>query len=608
MDIRNIVKELRWRLDPFNWLQLIVVLSTFLFFLIIPIFSIAVSAFIYGGSPSIYWFEHLLSDPLYLPWEGVKGSIYTVIKASRPNGDVLNIIYFEGLDLGIILNSILLASLTTLFSSIIGYLTAYLFARYDFPGSNIFRILILTPLLSTPFVGAIGLKKMITSEGFINTLLYDILGIIPFKIEITGLTAVMLIQTLLFYPIIFLNVYTSLLNIDPSLEEQAQNMGAKGFHLFRTVTFPLSLPGLEAGALLVFILSIEDLGTPLIFRGTNADKVMTVQIFRNLFAPTGEVRGEATALAFILLSISLAVFISIRRYISLKRYAMLGKGGIWRRRLKRISMAKAPLIYILLILLLSVALLPHIGVTLLAFSGEWPSGDLLPKYYTFNNFISLFRDPAVSRNIMNSLIYSLSATLLITLLGVSAAYLVSRVKIPGISLLDALVTMPIAIPGIIVASGYFLTFLNTPLSPINWGAPLLIAAYTIRKFPFGVRTVFAGLEQTDPALEEAAINVGASRTRVFFTITIPLIFMNIIAGAMLGFIYSMSEVSTSIVIGDANHNDAPMTWKMYDIMFKGFGGTFQAAAMGFILMTLQFIMIVGSNLILRRRAVALIGI
>jgi len=160
--------------------------------------------------------------------------------------------------------------------------------------------------------------------------------------------------------------------------------------------------------------------------------------------------------------------------------------------------------------------------------------------------------------------------ILITIIGVSSAYIVSRIRVPGIDLLDALVTMPIAIPGIIVATGYFLTFLGTPLNPIEWGAPLLIAAYTVRKFP--------GLEQVDKALEEAAINVGASRTRVFFTITIPLILMNILAGSMLAFIYSMSEVSTSIVVGDA------------------------------ILMSLQFLMILGSNLILRRRATALISL
>lgn len=606
--LHRVLREVRWRFDILNWFQLSIILILFSLFLLIPILSIIVNAFLYGGSFSLKWFETILSDPLYMPWGSLDLTLYEWIEVRRPDGSVELILYIDGFNLGVIPNSFLIALTTMTLSSIIGFTLAYLFARHRFPLSEPLRILMLTPLLSTPFVGAIGIKKMISPEGFINTVFTEIIPILPFKIEITGLAAVVMVQTLLFYPIVFLNVYTALLNIDPSQEEQAENLGASGFQLFRTITLPLAMPGLEAGALLVFILSIEDLGTPLVFRGTNADYLMTVQIFRKIFAPTGEISGEATALAFILLMISLGVFFAIRKYISLRRYAMLSKGGVWRRRLNEVDPLYLPGIYLALATFLFISLLPHIGVTLMAFAGEWPVGSILPSYFTMRNFNTLFLDPDVSRNIFNSVTYAVTATIIITLVGVSSAYLVSRIRVPGIDLLDALVTMPIAVPGIIVASGYFLTFLDTPLNPIQTGAPLLIAAYAIRKFPFGVRTFFAGLEQVDKALEEAAVNVGASRTKVFFTITIPLILMNILAGSMLAFIYSMSEVSTSIVIGDANHPDAPMTWKMYDIMFKGSGGTFQAAAMGFILMTLQFLMIVGSNVVLRRRATALISI
>ena len=601
------INELRWHFDPLNWGQLLSVLSVFTLFLIIPVLTIVQSSFLYEGKFSLYWFQHILGDPLYLPWKGVGGRLFDIIEYSTPQGREV-IIFIEGLDFGIILNSIYVASVTTILSTAIGFLLAFIFARYKFFGGEFLRIMLLAPLLSTPFVGAIGIKKMITSEGVLNTLLVDILNVMPFRIEITGISAVILVQTLLFYPIAFLNIYTSIINIDPTLEEQAENMGASGFYLFRTVTLPLSMPGIEAGALLVFILSIEDLGTPIVFRGSNADKLMPVYIFRNIFTPTGTIRGEATALSLILLIISATIFIVLRKYISLRRYAMLTKGGVWRPRMRPIGPLLTITIYIVCIFILIIALLPHIGVILLAFAGEWPSGELIPTYFTLRNFVKLFTEPGVLRSIINSVVYASVATVLIVLLGVSAAYLVSRVKIKGMELLDTLVTLPIAIPGIIIATGFFLVFIGTPLSPLIWAAPLLIMSYTVRKFPFTVRAVFAGLEQVDKSLEESAINIGASRTKVFFTITLPLIFINILAGGMLSFIYSMSEVSTSIVIGSANHTDAPMTWKMYDMLFVGLTGTFVAAAMGVMLMTLQFIMIIGSNLLLRKRAVALIGI
>jgi ABC-type Fe3+ transport system permease subunit len=619
-DLKRGLREIRWNLDIFVFIQLVVVLTIFILFLIVPLFRITFNAFIYGGSLSLRWFVEVFTDPYYFsprivftetfPYiavEGISGSLINVIKRPTDTG-VETIILLVGYDLGVIPNTVLVAVMTTVFSTIIGFVFAFIFARYKFPGSEALRIILLAPLLSTPFVGAIGLKKMLTSEGVINTLFYDILGIMPFKIEPSGLMAVVLVQTLIFYPIIFLNAYTAIISIDPTMEEQAENLGASGFHLFRTVTLPLSLPGVEAGALLVFILSLEDLGTPIVFTGTNAEKVLTYQIFRRMFTPTGYISGEATALAMILLAMSIIIFLAIRKYVSLRRYAMLTKGGIWRPRTRKLSLKVSLLVYVVAFFTLFLALQPHIGVVLLAFAGEW-GPTLLPGYFTLENFYTLFRDAAVFRSITNSLTYSITAMGLIIVLGVSAAYLVSRVKIPGIEALDALVTLPIAIPGIVIATGFFLLFLKTPLDPIINGAPLLIISYTVRKFPFTVRAVFAGFEQVDKALEESAINLGANRARVFFTIALPLVVLNILAGSMLSFIYSMSEVSTGIVIGDANHDTAPMTWKMYDILFKGLeGGLFVPAAMGFVLMTLQFIMIVGSNLLLRKRATALIGV
>ncbi len=615
-------RKIRWEVDALTVIQLTIVLATFLAFMIVPLSMIVIRSFYTSEGFSLKWFASILSDPYYFPlrlklspqfpfiWvEGIRGNLFDVIEYTDPSGKLVKIIYLKGWDFGVLVNSLVVAASTTALSTILGFTLAFIFAKYRFPGSEALRILSMIPLLSTPFVGAIGLKKMIVADGVLNILFHDMLGVLPFKIEITGLPAVIIVQTLLFYPIVMINAYTALISIDPSLEEQAMNVGASGFKLFRTITLPLATPGIEAGALLVFILALEDLGTPIVFKGTTAEKVLTFQIFSKMFTPAGLISEEATTLALILLIISSLIFISIRRYVSLRRYAMLGKGGVWRPRRRRLSLKVTALIYAFTLTVLFFATLPHIGVTLLAFAKEW-GPTIIPEEFTLNNFLAVLSGEEARRSILNSVVYSSIATALMVVLGVSAAYLVSRKKgLPGMEALDLLVTLPIAVPGIAVATGLFLTYLGTPLSPTISGAPLLIASYTVRKIPFTVRAVFSGLEQTDRTLDEVAWTVGASKVRTFFGIIMPLILLNIIAGGMLSFIYSMSEVSTSIVVGDANHVDAPMTWKMYDMLFHGLtGGTFQPAAMGFILMSLQFLFIVGANLILRRRATALISL
>ncbi len=618
----SLLRRLKWEIDSLTVIQLTIVLLTFLAFMIIPLSMIVLRSVITDEGFSLKWFANIMRDPYYFPlrlrfsgefpfiWiEGIKGNLFDVIEFTEPSGELVKIIYVKGWDFGVLVNSLVVATSTTILSTALGFALAFIFAKYEFPGSEVLRIVSMIPLLSTPFVGAIGLKKMIVADGVLNVLFHDILHVMPFKVEITGLPAVIVVQTLLFYPIVMINAYTALLSIDPTLEEQAMNVGASGFKLFRTITLPLATPGIEAGALLVFILALEDLGTPIVFKGTTAEKVLTFQIFSKMFTPAGLISEEATTLALILLIISSIVFISIRKYVSLRRYAMLGKGGIWRPRRRRLSWKVVALVYFFVLTVLFFATLPHLGVTLLAFAKKW-GPTLVPEQFTLNNFIAVLSGEEAKRSIINSVVYSSMATLLMVVLGVSAAYLVSRKKgLPGMEALDLLVTLPIAVPGIAVATGLFLTYLGTPLSPTISGAPLLIAAYTVRKIPFTVRAVFSGLEQTDKTLDEVAWTVGASKVRTFFGIIMPLILMNVVAGGMLSFIYSMSEVSTSIVVGDANHADAPMTWKMYDMLFHGLaGGTFQPAAMGFILMSLQFIFIVGANLILRKRATALISL
>ena len=620
--LKRALRRLKWEMDPFSWSQLFIVLAAFTAFMLIPLGMVVVRSFYTSGGFTLdslklvltddYYFPlriHLTSDFPFISLEGVRGSLYHVVEYTRPTGEVVKILYITGWDFGVLVNSLVVATSTAILSTILGFTLAFIFAKYKFPGAEALRIISLIPLLSTPFVGAIGLKRMIVADGVLNVLFHDILRVIPFKVEITGLPAVIMVQTLIFYPIVLLNAYTALISLDPSLEEQAINMGASGFRLFRTITLPLATPGVEAGALLVFILALEDLGTPIVFKGTVAEKVLTFQIFNRIFTPAGLISQEATTLALILLVISAVVFVAVRRYVSLRRYAMLGKGGIWRPRRRRLSNKTVVLVYVFVFAVLFFATLPHIGVTLLAFSKEWGT-TILPESYTLNNFRAILADEQARRSIVNSLVYSGIATVFMVILGVSAAYLVSRKKgVPGIEALDLLVTLPIAVPGIAVATGLFLTYLGTPLSPTISGAPLLIASYTVRKIPFTVRSVFSGLEQTDKALDEVAWTVGASRTRTFFTIILPLIALNVLAGGMLSFIYSMSEVSTGIVVGDANHRDAPMTWKMYDMLFHGLaGGLAQPAAMGFMLMGLQFVFIVGANLLLRKRATALIGV
>lgn len=596
------LREIRWNMDSLSWVQLTVTLIFFLSFMVIPLISVVQSAFTESGNISFQWFSLIFNDPFFFtdPLKALLTSNFYVV--------VDDTLYITGIDCGVIFNSIFVALITTVLSTVLGTVIAFTMARYKFWGKPVLQTAMIIPLLSSPFIGAIGIKRMIGGFGVLNLLFYDTLHVLPFRIVLDGLAAVILVQVLHFFALVYINAYTAFVNIDPTLEEQAENMGSRGFHLFRTITFPLALPGIQAGAILTFILSIEDLGAPIVFHdSTQATKLLTYQVYTRIFAPTGDINPLAPALGFILLATAMIGFILIRKYVSLRQYAMISKGGTWQPRLFKATKKQTLLFYVFLIVVLAFALIPHTGVFLLSIAKTWRA-TILPTEMTLSNYGILLEDSAIRDSVYNSLVYCTLATFIIVILGTSSAYIIARKRIPGRDALDILVTLPVAIPGVVIAIGYFTTFLRTPLSPLINPVPLIILSYTIRKIPFTVRSAFAGLQQTHEALEEASRNLGASATTTFFRITTPLILINILAGGMLSFVYAMSEVSTSLVLGGVQPESAPLTWKMKDILWQVAAGPFSAAVLGVLLMVIQIVIIVVVNRILKQRVSIITGL
>ena len=345
-------RNLNVHLDPFILFQSSASLIFFTFLLIIPLASIISAAFLYNNQLSLHWFFSIFSDRYFFNIAGGSGHLFDVF------GDIM---YVWGIDHGIILNTLSVAVTVTVLSSFLGLVTAFIMARYTFPGKNIFRIALNIPMLATPFVNAYVLGKIFhPRNGFVNILFYDILHLFPYRIDLNGLIGIILAQTLSYFPIVYLNVFSSIVSIDPSLEEQAENLGAKGFTLFRKVTFPLSMPGLTAGAIIAFIFSMEDLAGPIGFIGYSgnpmAKKVVSYYIFQSFTeAFQGAITPETAALSVILLSLSMIGFVVIKRYVSLKAYATLSKGGRWVSRVRPPGRIGSIIIFVFLVLLVVVS-------------------------------------------------------------------------------------------------------------------------------------------------------------------------------------------------------------------------------------------------------------
>jgi ABC-type Fe3+ transport system permease subunit len=517
----------------------------------------------------------------------------------------------RGANLGIFLNTLLIGIFTTFFSLIIGVTTALIMARIEIRGKTLLGGFLLIPLVLPPFVSGVGFMALMGDKGLINEhFLAPVFGI---KIILEGIVAIIFVQVMHYFTLIYLNVYSSLMNNDPSLEESAENLGASKLTVLRTVTLPLAMPGIASGSILVLILAMEDLGTPIIFAGfgdTVAKQTITYYIAKHIWAgsETSELAQESTILGAFLLIFAVIGFFAIRKFVSLKQYSMVSKGRAGEYRTIKPNFFANIVLYLYFFGLLATALMPHIGVIIASMAKP----QIFPLDLSFDNYQHLFdAEKGFGLFIKNTLVYSLISTAVIMVLATLAGYVANRKKFWGQTAFDTLVTIPIAIPGIVLGIGYIRMFgdsgrignTNITLNPIIFPGIILVISYTIRKFPFTVRAVYAGLQQTDVVMEEAAVNMGASRLRIIVEVVIPLIGLNIIGGALVSLVYNMSEVSTTLVL-ISNPTYGTLTYEMS----RASGKVGELAAIGVFLMVLQAISLLTTNLLLKNRADAITGL
>lgn len=506
-------------------------------------------------------------------------------------------------------NSVQLAACTTLLATCLAVPLATVGSRCAFPGKSIFNAFVLAPLILPPFVGAIGLRQILGRMGSVNAGLVD-LGVISAPIDFLGdggFWSIVAIQGFCLYPIIYLNLVAALSNIDPALEESARGIGARAFTRWRRVTLPLVRGGLFAGAVIVFIWSFTELGTPLMFEYR---AVTPVQIFDGL--KEMETSRQPYALTAIMLTVAIGLYAVSKMVFGTSGGVQSTKASI-RREEKPLTGWSAIGAIALFALVGGLACVPHLGVLLssVAVHGEW-YGTVLPQAWTTHHFAQALSHPLSAGAIRNSLILSLAAVVGSMAVGLLIARALVRGRGWGKPVLDGLVMLPLAVPGIVMAFGMIALSLTWPfnttvLRPFTdiLGAtpnpfPFLALAYAVRRLPYVVRAAVAGLEQTPAELEEAGAMCGASRLLITRRIVLPLVAANLIAGALLAFSFSMLEVSDSILLAQ-RESDFPVTKAIYTLSERLGDGQAVASALGVWAMALLAATLLGASLVLGKR-------
>jgi len=471
-------------------------------------------------------------------------------------------------------NSLYVAGMSVLFSTLIAVPLAYFTVRFRFRGALLIQTLGVMPLIMPPFVGAVAMQLIFGRSGSVNLLLQEHLG---FTVPIMqGLTGVIFVESLHYFPFILLNLVAALQNIDGAMEESAQNLGASGLRLFRRIVFPLAMPGYVAGASLVFVKVFDDLGTPLVLGTTN---MLAPQAYLRITS-VGVEDPIGYVISVIMIAFSVAALWASARILKGRDYATLQRGGTSLAR-RSLTPWQSVAAYAWIGLVLLIVLAPHIGILLMSLSKVW-SFSVLPEGFTLQHYETVFTQS--SRMIGNTLLYCGLAALIDVALGVAIAYIILRTRLPGRQLLDWVASAPLAIPGVVLAIGYLRAFrgLELPFTDTAFTASwiALMLAYAVRRLPYATRSCMAALTQLHVSLEEAAENLGASKARTVRRVVVPLMAGGILAGFVTSFITAAVELSATIVLS-TSADQAPMSFGIY-LYMQSIAGRGPGAALGVI--------------------------
>jgi iron(III) transport system permease protein len=457
---------------------------------------------------------------------------------------------------GVAWNSLLLAILTGISTTVLGLAFALIATRTDFRMKRSLRVLTVLPIITPPFVIGLAVILLFGRSGAVTQFLDMALGI-PASRWVYGLPGVWFAQTLAFAPISFLVMIGVVEGVSPSMEEAALTLRADAWKAFTTVSLPLMRPGIANAFLLGFIESLADFGNPLVLGGRFG--VLSTEIF---FAIVGSQydQGRAAMLALVLLTFTLGAFYAQRRWVGRKSYTTVtGKGdaGLF-----------APLPKAVRVGAYGIAL-PWAGLTaviyvMIMFGGfvqTWGRD----HSFTLSHYIGAFGvttgdfglvwTGAAWNSFWTTLSIATVAAPLTAAVGLLTAYLLVRQRFAGRDAFEFGTMLSFAIPGTVIGISYILAF-NVPPIELTGTGVILVLCFVFRNMPVGVRAGVAAMSQLDQSLDEASLTLGANTFTTVRRVILPLLRPAIIAALVFSFVRAITAISAVIFLVSANYDMA----------------------------------------------------
>ena len=452
------------------------------------------------------------------------------------------ITYSNGYYMKALWNSLWMGFATATIGTFIAYIFAYSLTRANIRGQKFFNLIATIPIISPPFIGALAVVMLFGRNGFVSS---TILGMD--NANVYGPKGLLFAQVLTFFPVAYITLRGVLESISPTLEDAAMDLGGNRFTIFRKVTLPLSIPGIASSVLVLFVESLADFGNPLVLAGAQFP-ILSVQAYLEITGMGNFAKGSA--LAFILLVPSVSAYMLQKYWVSKKQYVTV-TGKPTQSSNTMVSKQARWFLFGVCCVIAFFIILVYASIVWGAFASSWGNSTKL----TLDNFVYVFR--VGFESVLDTIVIAGLSTPIAGVLGMVIAFLVVRKRFMGRAFMEFSSMLSFAVPGTVVGIGYILAFNQSPFY-LTGTLAILLLNFIFRYLPVGVQGGVAVLNQIDPSIEEAAIDLGADTNTTFRKVTLPLMIPAFFSALLYSFVRSMTAISAAIFLVSAR-------WKLMTV-------------------------------------------
>ena len=453
-------------------------------------------------------------------------------------------------------NSVKVTLAVTAVSLVLGIPMSYFYSFYKLRGAKVLFVLSILCCMSAPFIGAYSWIMLLGRSGVITQFIESIL---PIKIgSIYGFKGILLVQSLKFFPLVFIYMNGAFRNIDNTLIEASANMGCTGIRRLFKIILALSMPTILAAALMVFMQAFADFGTPMLLG--EGFQTFPVLIYNQYLGENGTDFNFAAALAVIAIVVTAIVFFFQKWATNRFKFSMSALHPVEKKKARGIG---GFLMHAYAYILVAIAFMPQLYIIYLSFRNC--SGMIFKEGYSLVNYEKAL-DKLLWRSVKNTTVMGILALLIIIVIAVLIAYLVVRRKSVLNDGIDTIAMLPYIMPGAVIGLALLFAFGKKPFA-LTGTMAIMIISLVIRRLPYTIRSATATLMQISLSIEEAAISLGASKAKTFTTITVPMMANGILSGAILSWVAIVTELSSSIIL--YNNKTITLTMSTYVAITRG---------------------------------------